>query len=153
MSIFISVFIKIAAMLCVQLLPSKQLPIITQNNAATLMVRTTNLRSSKGTWRIAVYNSPQNFLSDTPPFAAIAPIRNNKSDYTFVNLPAGDYEVAVYHDENNNTKMDYWLGVPTEGIGFSNNPSILGKPSLKECKFTIKVGETRVLSIQMKYLL
>ena len=151
---FFSKIIAIAACILLAKADYKALPSpLAPTQTASLTIRTTNLRNNKGTWRIAVYNSPKNFLGDIPPFPAIAPIRAGKSECTITNLPAGDYQIAVFHDENNNLKMDYWLGVPSEGVGFSNNPSIWGKPSYEECTFSLKAGEVRGMSITMKYLL
>jgi uncharacterized protein (DUF2141 family) len=37
-------------------------------------------------------------------------------------LPAGEYVFAIFHDENNNKQIDQnFLGIPTEGLPFSNN--------------------------------
>jgi uncharacterized protein (DUF2141 family) len=46
---------------------------------------------------------------------------------TFPNLPAGEYAVQLYHDENGNGEVDMNLtGVPLEGYGFSNIPLVQG---------------------------
>lgn len=45
----------------------------------------------------------------------------------FPGLPAGDYAVQLYHDENGNGKVDMnVVGVPQEGYGFSNVPVVQG---------------------------
>ncbi|EED32345.1 hypothetical protein NOR53_3588 [gamma proteobacterium NOR5-3] len=62
----------------------------------------------------------------------------------FPNLPAGDYAVKLYHDEDNNGKLDSnMLGIPSEGFGFSNNPNALGEPDFEEAAFIIN-GDTRI---------
>ncbi len=49
-------------------------------------------------------------------------IAHGRATCTFTGLPAGAYAIAVMHDENNNAKLDTnFLGIPTEGFGFSNN--------------------------------
>jgi uncharacterized protein (DUF2141 family) len=53
-------------------------------------------------------------------------------------LPAGTYAVQVMHDENDNGKLDSkFMGIPTEGYGFSNNPQVLRRAHFSEAKFDI----------------
>jgi uncharacterized protein (DUF2141 family) len=40
----------------------------------------------------------------------------------FANVPAGHWAVMVYHDENNDKRLEKnALGIPTEGNGLSRN--------------------------------
>ncbi|HFU76072.1 MAG TPA: DUF2141 domain-containing protein [Arcobacter sp.] len=59
--------------------------------------------------------------------------------------------MAIFHDENNNKKLDInVLGMPKEGFGFSNNPKIsFSEPSFKECSFKLK--ENKKTTIKMEY--
>ena len=51
-------------------------------------------------------------------------------------LPFGYYAVKLYHDENQNKKLDKnFFGIPTEGYGFSNDPSSIGVPSYEKARF------------------
>lgn len=54
-------------------------------------------------------------------------------------LPCGNYSIAIYHDRNENEKLDKnFLGIPTESIGFSKNPKIrFGPPSFPETQFEL----------------
>lgn len=71
----------------------------------------------------------------------------------FQNLPAGEYAVSVYHDENNNKKMDTnFFGIPKEGVGASNNArGHLGPPKYKDAKFLFN-GKSQTIQIQIVYL-
>ncbi len=64
----------------------------------------------------------------------------------------GTYALALYHDENGNGKVDRnAIGIPQEGFGFSNNPTILmSAPSLKSVRFSV-TGPSSSGKIQMKY--
>jgi uncharacterized protein (DUF2141 family) len=64
----------------------------------------------------------------------------------------GTYALALYHDENGNGKVDRnAIGIPQEGFGFSNNPTILmSAPSLKSVRFSV-TGASSSGRIQMKY--
>jgi uncharacterized protein (DUF2141 family) len=54
-------------------------------------------------------------------------------------LPAGSYALAVYQDMNENQKLDKnFLGIPTESIAFSQNPTVaFGPPSFERCRFEL----------------
>ncbi|MDR0612870.1 MAG: DUF2141 domain-containing protein, partial [Dysgonamonadaceae bacterium] len=63
-----------------------------------------------------------------------------------VELPEGEYAISVYHDENDNNKLDTGVfGIPTEGYGFSNNvKGFMGPPSFKESKFSLTKDSTLI---------
>lgn len=105
-------------------------------------VEVNNLVIGKGSVYLGLYNKNKGFLDEN---AAIANGRvkstGNKITYTFKNLPAGEYAVAVYQDVNDNGKCDRNLiGYPTEGFGFSKNY----KPKLSAPKFDeVKIAVNR----------
>ena len=66
-------------------------------------------------------------------------------------LPAGEYAIAVFHDENLNNKLDrHALGYPLEAYGFSNNArGKFGPPKYQAATF--QLGEETVeLTISLK---
>ena len=58
----------------------------------------------------------------------------------------------MIYDENMNGKLDTnWLGIPTEGYGFSNDAkAMLGPPSLSAASFTYD-GQDMDLTISLDY--
>ncbi|HEY9824727.1 MAG TPA: DUF2141 domain-containing protein [Stenomitos sp.] len=72
---------------------------------------------------------------------------------TLENLKPGTYAITVYHDRNNDGKMNKTsFGFPEEGFGFSNNPELgFSSPSFDETKFEVKDSKTTI-QIQMRYL-
>lgn len=59
---------------------------------------------------------------------------------TFQGLPAGDYAVAVMHDENSNGELDTnFFGAPTEGFGFSNGaqPGMVSPPAYSKARIRL----------------
>jgi uncharacterized protein (DUF2141 family) len=49
-------------------------------------------------------------------------IRETQAHCHFEDIPPGTYSIDVIDDENMNGKLETdWLGVPTEGYGFSND--------------------------------
>jgi uncharacterized protein (DUF2141 family) len=69
-----------------------------------------------------------------------------------VNLPAGHYAAAAYHDENGNKKLDKNIfGAPTEPYGFSNDARrLMSAPSFDEARFEIRNNEESEIHIQIK---
>ena len=67
--------------------------------------------------------------------------------------PAGEYAVAIVHDENGNGRLDTsWLGIPKEGLGTSNNArGRLGPPKYRDAKFSVG-ADGAVQRIAMVYL-
>lgn len=64
----------------------------------------------------------------------------------FVVPAPGHYAVFAYHDENGDRKLNFsWLGHPSEGVGFSNNPKLRdSRPPLAEVRFEAKAGDNAV---------
>src|SRR5215471_9574360 len=118
---------------------------------ATLILKVTGLRSEKGQVKIAVFNSSEKWLSEQPIYSSTINVDSQTVTWRINDVLYGDYGVAVFHDENNNGKMDKnVLGIPLEPYGFSNNVRVtFGPPKWEEAKFTVK-GSTVEVSIGVK---
>jgi uncharacterized protein (DUF2141 family) len=79
-------------------------------------------------------------------------VRNTVARCDFEDIPPGTYALAVIHDENMNGKLDTnWLGIPTEGYGFSNDAkALLSAPSFSDASFQYD-GGTLDLTISLDY--
>ncbi len=98
----------------------------------TLTVTVSGLSSDRGTVKIALSNSRENYYDYPSPYrGASAPILGGIAVWTFEGLPYGEYAVKVFHDENGNDRLDTnLLGIPREDYGFSNDArGIFGVPS------------------------
>jgi len=71
-------------------------------------------------------------------------IMENKCTVMVENLLPGKYAFKYFHDENTNKELDTnWIGIPTEGFGFSNNATgTIGPPSFEKTIFVIKENTT-----------
>ena len=71
----------------------------------------------------------------------------------FDNVPTGTYAMAVVHDTNGNGRADTnFLGVPTEGVGVSNNVMPrMSAPTFEANKFSVTAGQTTRLAISLRY--
>jgi uncharacterized protein (DUF2141 family) len=118
-----------------------RLPAQTSTNA-TLTVRVIGVRNAKGKIRVALFRSDEGFPGDASKAFRLqnAPIdpQTLTSQIVLADLPAGEYAVSVFHDENLNEKLDKNLiGIPKEGYGASNNPERkMRAPTFEEACFS-----------------
>jgi uncharacterized protein (DUF2141 family) len=105
------------------------------SQTGTLRVTIDGVRSGSGTIMIGLYDSSAGFLAAIKHSTEVG-LLNDKGrvvgaalraavgsqSIVFTQLIPGRYAVIVFHDENDNGRLDEnsW-GVPTEGYGFSNN--------------------------------
>lgn len=74
----------------------------------------------------------------------IGTIAGNQCFIKVEGLRPGKYAFRYFHDRNNNKKMDTnWIGIPTEGYGFSNNAKgKFGPPAFKDMIFEVTKDAT-----------
>ena len=111
----------------------------------TLKILIEGFSNDKGSAKISLCNSKEDFKRAYKTFqSATVPIKNGKAEWTFSNLPFGTYAVKVYHDENNNGKLDKnAFGAPKERYGFSNNVrGSFGPPAFEKVSFVVNKAET-----------
>ncbi|BDW92600.1 hypothetical protein MACH07_14320 [Flagellimonas marinaquae] len=104
----------------------------------TLSVQVNNVKSHKGKVNVAVYDSDEGFLSFDQVLKTKSVVADQGSVVLHISdLPSGEYALAVFHDENDNGKLDTnWLGIPKEKVAFSNaKMKTFGPPKYKECAF------------------
>ena len=122
------------------LLISGLMTAIGQTSDLTVLIH--GAHSTRGKIRIGLFDNADNFKAKVNPAdsAVVTITDKGKATYTFHNLPEGSYAVAVYHDENNDgTLTKRHLGIPVEGIGFSNFPEFKRKPPVfEEVAFDLK---------------
>ena len=125
------------------------------DSLTSIRVTVEKVRSSKGLITAVLYNdNPTTFLKDGSRLDRIRVDAHEGLTELCLNAPAaGRYSVALYHDENANKKFDRdFLGIPTEGYGFSQNPGFrFGKPDVEETLFSLD-GEPITLRISILYL-
>jgi len=105
-----------------------------------LSIHISGISKIKGSLFIAIYRATDDFPVFGKQFKGIVKEVEGKSqNYTFDNLPEGEYALAIYQDENRNKILDKnLLGIPTEIYGFSNNARrTFSAPSFQEAKFKL----------------
>ncbi len=100
-----------------------------------IMVAVTHVPFSQGRVRVGVCTRPT-FLKRCP-FNGSAAARKGTTRVEVASVPPGVYALQVYHDWNNDDRVDRnFLGIPKESIGFSRNaPLGLHGPSFKRAAF------------------
>jgi len=118
-------------------------------------VKILNIRNSTGTVDCALFDSPVGFPVEVLRSATnvmVIKVRHTQARCDFEDIPPGTYALAVIHDENSNGTLDTnWLGVPTEGYGFSNDAKgWLGAPLFAAAGFAYD-GRNLELTISLQY--
>ncbi len=81
------------------------------------------------------------------------PAEGGVATCVFERVVPGDYAIAVVHDTNGNGQADTnLLGIPTEGIGVSNNVlPRMSAPTFDTSRFTVAPGQTVRTEISLRY--
>jgi uncharacterized protein (DUF2141 family) len=123
-------------------------------SATKLFVDVHGLRNAKGLVAVTLYADDRSkfLVRHGSLYVARAPTQSPNTRVC-IHLPTpGVYAVAVYHDEDSSRKLNRsMVGTPTEGFGFSNNPStFFGLPNFTKVRLNVPRtnGET---TINMRY--
>jgi uncharacterized protein (DUF2141 family) len=129
--------------------------VFAQSACPGIHVKILDIRNSTGTVDCALFESSVGFPIDVLNSAMnvmVIKVRRTKARCDFEDIQTGTYALVVIHDENRNGKLDTnWLGIPSEGYGFSNDvKALLGAPSFSAASFRYS-GGTLDLTISLHY--
>lgn len=118
-----------------------------ENETFDLTIEVKGIKENKGKIFIAIYDSEENFLKKE--IGVIADVKDKKATGILKGLKKGSYAVSLFHDENNNKKMDTKLfGIPKEPYGFSNDATgFMGPPKFQDAKFSLDFNKTITISV------
>ncbi|MEZ5709097.1 MAG: DUF2141 domain-containing protein [Blastomonas sp.] len=121
---------------------------------STLTVEVDQLRSSKGLLQLCLTRDKTHFPDcQDDPEAFRRTVDAASPHITFAALPVGDYALSVVHDENANSRLDTFAGIPREGVGFSRNPRFtFGPPKFTNALFSASQGAVSQ-RVKIKYFL
>lgn len=130
--------------------------IISSGAQSKIVAQLTNLENDKGFCRACLFNSSASFngKSGTPVQCIQAPVKNKMAQALFTNVASGTYAIFVFHDKNNNGKIDVnFLGIPKEGYGASKNKlPFAAAPAFNDNKFPVENNTTVYLTIKFRNL-
>jgi uncharacterized protein (DUF2141 family) len=134
---------------CVLILTSIFLTHAQEKESFAITVNISGMKADKGDVYVALYNSNASFLKKEIK-GAIVKVSNKKATAIFKNIKKGVYAISVFHDKNDNKKMDTnFMGIPKEPTGCSNGATgFMGPPKYKKAKFT--VTKDTVIPIKVK---
>ena len=122
----------------------------------SLEVKFNGLNNSQGQVCANLFNGQRGFpdggSSAAIKVASCAPIKKGTAVITFANLPYGNYAISAIHDIIGDRKLhSNFFGIPTGGVGFSNNPTVVtSAPGFNDAQFFVSGSKTELL-IKMQY--
>ena len=121
-----------------------------QEETFDLKVEITGMDTDKGKVFLALYNSEATFLKkseDTKGANAI--VKDKRAIAIFKGLKKGEYAISLFHDENDNNRMDTKIfGIPKEPYGFSNDAKgFMGPPKIKDAKIIVDTNKTITIKV------
>lgn len=118
---------------------------------ATLTVTITGIKNNTGKLTAELYNAKGKFLKSAFKTTS-SNIKANTATVVFSDLPKSDYTVMVYHDENNNGKLDKnFVGMPKEPVACSNNAKgFMGPPKYEDAKFNLMADSKVIIKMNAK---
>ncbi len=112
--------------------------LFSQNQKLTIVIKNIKTTTYKNIY-VSVFNSDGSFPTTNFLKEQILKVNNISCNVIF-EIPYGEYAVAVFHDINDNKKLDTNLfGAPKEPVGFSNNfKPAFSPPKFNDCRFVFK---------------
>ena len=112
----------------------------------TLTVTITGLKNNDGKVMIQLMDEHKKTVKQ-----AMLNIKNKKAEWIVNDISGGRYAIRLFHDENNNQKMDTnFMGIPKEGYAFSNNAKgTFGPPAHEKTLFECQTNKT--IDIEVVY--
>jgi uncharacterized protein (DUF2141 family) len=127
------------------------LPLAAIGQTTSLTVKFEGMRSNKGYILVGLFNKAEGYGVRKYVYrGGKVPASGAGFIYTFNDLPAGDYALSSFHDENDDDRINFNLvGFPKEDYGFSNN--VYGPfgniPSFEKAKVTLADGQHKQITI------
>ena len=118
-----------------------------------VVAKITNLRNDDGVCRVCLFRDAATFAGvEQFRNCVVVGVRDKSALAVFADVEPGAYAVFVFHDVNNNNKMDKnILGVPKEGYGASNNKlPFASAPHFEDNKFIVSNNNVISLNIHLR---
>ena len=115
--------------------------------ASDLTVKIVGISKPTGTLSALLLDSAESWDGKGKPAGGARQAISSKDpvQLSFKNLPAGTYAIRLMHDENDNGKLDTnFVGMPTEGYGYSNNPRLMRAAKFEEAAFEVSDADTSI---------
>ena len=119
--------------------------------AAAMTITITGVRDGRGVVRVAICPKAE-FLAPHCPYFGVVAAKAGSVTVTIDGVPPGIFAAQAYQDSNDNGILDRnWLGMPKEGMGFSNDaPMHFGPPSFGDADFALGHADAHI-SFRLRY--
>ena len=128
----------------------------TSSSITQILIEVDGFENLDGNLAIAINNNSEQFSSNTESYKdTIVDVVANNMTITIEGIVPGTYAISVFHDEDKDGELDLsgLLGIPSEGFGFSNNPTIgFSQPEFNDCDFVIEENQNITVPIVLVYL-
>ena len=128
---------------------------IPQVSPPPIDIHLSNIRNAEGYIYIFIYTYKNQYPYEPYKYYKVAKNKINNGHLTarISNLNiSGSCAISLIDDENSNEDLDRWLGLPTEGYGFSNNVTpLFSLPDYED--LIINLSTKKTLNIKVQYLL
>ena len=126
-----------------------------QSKNTTIKVDVETIKNATGMMACALFNAAAGFpdvQAKSFQYGYVS-INSGVASCEFKDVAAGTYAVSVFHDENDNKKLDKnFVGMPLEGYGVSNNiRHMMSAPGFKESSFQVNGEVDKNIKIRMGY--
>lgn len=116
---------------------------------AAIQIQVDNVATAQGHVRVQICTEAE-FLKDCA-YSGEAPARPGPVAITIRGVTPGRYAIQAFQDANDNHKVDQGLlGIPKEGVGFSNTVIRFGKPKFREAAFD-HGAEGQIVHVTLRY--
>ncbi|WP_353230690.1 DUF2141 domain-containing protein [Novosphingobium sp.] len=126
-----------------------------QTGGVTVTVTVKGLRNTKGLIRACLTQKAATFpeCEKDPASLRLSVPASNGPALVFRHVPAGTYAVSLFHDANANNKLDTFMGIPSEGFGFSRDaPVKMAPPKFAAAQFAVGAADVTT-AITVRYIL
>lgn len=115
-----------------------------------LNIELLGIKKPTGKILLAAYRQKDEFPEIHGKFKGLVVSAKSPNTEAFMEIPADIYAIAVFHDANNNGKLDTnMFGVPTEVYGFSNDArGTFSAPSFQSAAFELKSEKKVVITLK-----
>jgi len=144
--------LAVAVLMCVAVVSSA---VLAQGSTAsklyTLTITVEGMDSNAGNLGILIFTNSKGWPEDRQAaLKDIAVPAQQGTQKVTVQLPAGNYAIALIHDVNKNHKLDKnFLGMPKEQWGMSNNPhATIKAPPIEKAMFTLDADKEVTIKLQ-----
>ena len=122
---------------------------VAQSRGAALEVRTPGL-TAEGSVVVAVFDKEADWKSRDRPVRTQKVAAGPNSRVRIDGLAPGRYGLMVFHDKNNDERLNTWpIGMPSEPYGFSNNArGRFGPASWQAASFEVRGDSVQTLRLR-----